>query len=178
MKNSYEMGDRHGWNHHSKRPVLPLSGGAAIWPSEREHHGVLPFLPGLRQLMRMYGRVSFRDGWASLRSMEQNADVPNCRPIRTGLGISRSEYCLWIISVMDHQGDTQFSMMLPPGTTIRRAQRLWAAHSNEHTDFNNSYMTLMQDGKLQLLKGSLPQLLAVCQKGVVLVLEAIEDQGV
>ena len=41
-----------------------------------------------------------------------------------------------MISMMDHQGNTQFSMMLPPGTTIRRAQRLWAAHSNEHTDFN------------------------------------------
>lgn len=62
-----------------------------------------------------------------------------------------------MISMMDHQGNTQFSMMLPPGTTIRRAQRLWGAHSNEHTDFNNSYMTLMQDGKLQILKGSLPE---------------------
>ncbi len=71
--------------------------------------------------------------------------------------ISKSIVGGGMISVMDHQGDTQFSMMLPPGTTIRRAQRLWAAHSNEHTDFNNSYMTLMQDGKLQLLKGSLPE---------------------
>lgn len=61
-----------------------------------------------------------------------------------------------VISIMNDQGNPGFWLPLPPGTTVRRAQRLWAAHINEHTDYQNSYMTLMQDGKLQVLKGTLP----------------------
>jgi len=42
-----------------------------------------------------------------------------------------------------------------PGTTVNRAERLWAAHTNEHTNYEQSYMTLMVDGKLRVLKGSM-----------------------
>lgn len=41
-----------------------------------------------------------------------------------------------------------------PGTTVERAKRLWTAHANKNMDMAKSYMTLMADGKLQLLKGS------------------------
>ena len=61
-----------------------------------------------------------------------------------------------VISIVDEQGNPDFWLPLPLGTTVRRAQRLWAAHVNEHTDYQNSYMTLMQNGQLQVLEGTLP----------------------
>ena len=99
--------------------------------------------------------IRMSDDWNRLE-IRQNAGQSELVVMKRKY-ISKSVAGGGMISMMDHQGNTQFTMMLPPGTTIRRAQRLWAAHSNEHTDFNDSYMTLMQDGKLQILKGSLPE---------------------
>lgn len=61
-----------------------------------------------------------------------------------------------VIAIMDIQGSTQFWRTFPPGTTVRRAQRLWAAHVNANTDVQKSYMTLMQNGTLRVLQGALP----------------------
>lgn len=60
------------------------------------------------------------------------------------------------IYIADVRGETQFCRELPTDITIRRAERLWAAHINQNTDHTQSYLTLMRDGNLQVLKGTLP----------------------
>ena len=65
-----------------------------------------------------------------------------------------------IICIEYTNGDPIYWRTFSAGTTANRAERLWRAHTTENTDFRHSYMTLMENGKLRVLRGSvLPEAL-------------------
>lgn len=59
-----------------------------------------------------------------------------------------------VICIEDMHSTVAYWRTFSPGTTENRAGRLWAAHTDEHTHYGRSYMTLMVDGKLRFLKGT------------------------
>ena len=61
-----------------------------------------------------------------------------------------------VIHIEDAAGATTYRRVFSRGTTEERALRLWAAHTGERTNYERSYMTLIADGKLRLLKGAKP----------------------
>lgn len=61
-----------------------------------------------------------------------------------------------MICIEDMHSTVTYWRIFSLGTTENRARRLWAAHTDERTHCGRSYMTLMVDGKLRLLKGAKP----------------------
>lgn len=59
-----------------------------------------------------------------------------------------------VICIENINSTTTYWRVFSQGTSENRAKRLWEAHTDERTHYGRSYMSLMVDGKLRLLKGT------------------------
>lgn len=71
----------------------------------------------------------------------------------------RPGYGMIIVEYTD--GRPAFCRFFSYGTSVRRAEQLWASHTDGQTDHNKSYLTIMDGDKLRILRGSLSAITAV-----------------